>query len=166
MEQAVRLNPPDPQIAVMYYRIGEEHLLQSRNDEAIASLEKARSANLELAYVHAFLASAYFLEGETKLAAPSSAQLVSSEMVIQASPNRLPDFSRCRRPVSCSQPPISPICASPGCRRNDRHGLREEGSRLDATIRRKRSARSASRPPGRCDRDGGRCRSVRQIARR
>lgn len=49
MEQAVRLNPPDPQIAVMYYRIGEVHLLQSRNDEAIASLEKARSANLELA---------------------------------------------------------------------------------------------------------------------
>jgi hypothetical protein len=77
----------------MYYRIGEVHLLQSRNDEAIASLEKARSANLELAYVHAFLASAYSLEGETELAAPSSAQLVSSEMVIQASPNRLPDFS-------------------------------------------------------------------------
>jgi hypothetical protein len=76
----------------MYYRIGEVHLLQSRNDEAIASLEKARSANLELAYVHAFLASAYSLEGETELAAPSSAQLVSSEMVIQASPNRLPDF--------------------------------------------------------------------------
>jgi hypothetical protein len=79
------------------------HLLQSRNDEAIAALEKARSANLELACVHAFLASAYFLEGETELA-PSSAQLVSSEMVIQASPNRLPDFSRCRRPVPCSQP--------------------------------------------------------------
>jgi hypothetical protein len=49
MKQAVRLNPPDPQSAVMYYRIGEGHLLQSRNDEAIASLEKARSANLELA---------------------------------------------------------------------------------------------------------------------
>ena len=40
------------------------HLLQSRNDEAIASLEKACSADLDLAYVHAFLASAYSLEGE------------------------------------------------------------------------------------------------------
>jgi hypothetical protein len=49
MEQAVRLNPPDPQIAVMYYRIGQVHLLQSRNNEAIALLEKGRSANLELA---------------------------------------------------------------------------------------------------------------------
>jgi tetratricopeptide (TPR) repeat protein len=166
MEQAVRLNPLDPQIAVMYYRIGEVHLLRSRSDEAITSLERARSANLELAYVHASLASAYSLEGETELAAPSSAQLDSSEMVIQASPNRLPDFSRCRRPVPCSQPPISLVCASPACRRNDRHGLRDEGSRLDATVRRKRSARSASRPPGRCDRDGGRCRSVRQIALR
>ena len=46
MEQVVRLRPPDPQIAVMYYRIGEVHLLQSRTDEVIASLEGARSANL------------------------------------------------------------------------------------------------------------------------
>jgi hypothetical protein len=104
MEQAVRLSPPDPQIALMYYRIGELHLLQSRTDEVIASLEGARSANL--------------------------------------------------------------ICARPAYRRNDRHGLKDGGSRLDATVRRKWSARSASRRLGRYDRDGGRCRSVRQIALR
>jgi TolB-like protein/class 3 adenylate cyclase/Tfp pilus assembly protein PilF len=69
MEQAIRLSPRDPQIAVMYYRIGEVHLLQSHTDKAIASLERARSANLELPYVHAFLSSAYALNGEIERAA-------------------------------------------------------------------------------------------------
>jgi adenylate cyclase len=69
MEQAVRLSPRDPQLAVMHYRIGEVHLLQSHIGKAIASLERARSANLELSYVHAFLASAYDLKGETDRAA-------------------------------------------------------------------------------------------------
>jgi tetratricopeptide (TPR) repeat protein len=74
MEQAIRLSPRDPQIAVMNYRIGEVHLLQSRIDEAIAWLERARSANLELAYVRAFLASAYALKGETERAATELGQ--------------------------------------------------------------------------------------------
>jgi tetratricopeptide (TPR) repeat protein len=74
MEQAIRLSPRDPQIAVMHYRIGEVHLLQSRTDKAIASLERARSANLELSYVHAFLAAAYALKGETDHAAAELGQ--------------------------------------------------------------------------------------------
>ena len=68
MEQAICLSPRDPQIAVIYYRIGEVHLLQSRTDEAIRWLEKARSANPELMYVHGFLASAYALKDETESA--------------------------------------------------------------------------------------------------
>jgi adenylate cyclase len=74
MERAIRLSPRDPQIAVMNYRIGQVHLLQSRIDKAIASLETARSANLELAYVRAFLASAYALKGETERAAAELGQ--------------------------------------------------------------------------------------------
>jgi tetratricopeptide (TPR) repeat protein len=74
MERAIRLSPRDPQIAVMNYRIGEVHLLQSHIDKAIASLERARSANLELAYVRAFLASAYALKGETERAAAELGQ--------------------------------------------------------------------------------------------
>jgi adenylate cyclase len=74
MERAIRLSPRDPQIAVMNYRIGEVHLLQSRIDQAIASLERARRANLELAYVRAFLASAYALKGETERAATELGQ--------------------------------------------------------------------------------------------
>jgi hypothetical protein len=58
----------------MSYRIGEVHLLQSRTDEAIVWLEKARSANSELTYVHAFLAAAYALRGETERAAAELAE--------------------------------------------------------------------------------------------
>jgi adenylate cyclase len=74
VEQAIRLSPLDPQIAVMYYRIGEMHLLQSCTEKAIVWLEKARSANPELLYVHAFLASAYALNGETERAAAELAE--------------------------------------------------------------------------------------------
>jgi TolB-like protein/class 3 adenylate cyclase/Flp pilus assembly protein TadD len=74
VEQAIRLSPRDPQIAVMYYRIGEMHLLRLSTDKAIAWLEKARSANPELSYVHAFLASAYALNGETEYAAAELAE--------------------------------------------------------------------------------------------
>ena len=74
MEQAIRLSPRDPQIAVMYYRIGEVHLLQSSGDKAISWLEKARSANPELHYVHAFLASAYAFKGETERATAELAE--------------------------------------------------------------------------------------------
>jgi TolB-like protein len=74
VEQAIRLSPCDPQTAVMYYRIGEVHLLQSSTDKAIPWLEKARSSNPELHYVHAFLASAYALKGETERAADELAE--------------------------------------------------------------------------------------------
>ncbi len=67
-EQAIRLSPRDPEIFTWYFRIGEAYLLQSRNDEAIEWLEKARSANAGLWYVHAYLASAYALKGETERA--------------------------------------------------------------------------------------------------
>ena len=50
------------------------YLLQSRINEAIESLERVRSANLELAYVRAFLASAYALKGETERAATELSQ--------------------------------------------------------------------------------------------
>ena len=50
------------------------HLLQSRTDEAILWLEKARSANPESPFVHASLASAYGLKGETERAAAELAE--------------------------------------------------------------------------------------------
>jgi tetratricopeptide (TPR) repeat protein len=50
-------------------QIGLVHLLQSRTDEAILWFERARNANPALAAVHAYLASAYALKGETEPAA-------------------------------------------------------------------------------------------------
>jgi tetratricopeptide (TPR) repeat protein len=49
VEQAIHLSPRDPFIALWYLWIGRVHLVQSSTDEAILWLEKARSANPELA---------------------------------------------------------------------------------------------------------------------
>jgi tetratricopeptide (TPR) repeat protein len=73
-EQAIRLNPRDPFISHRYGRIGAVHLLQSRTDEAIVWLEKARNANPGAQYNHAFLASAYGLKGELDRAAAELAE--------------------------------------------------------------------------------------------
>jgi adenylate cyclase len=74
VERAIHLSPRDPFIAIWYFRIGRVHLLQSRTDEAIAWLEKARGANAELPYVHSDLASAYALRGETEHSAVELAE--------------------------------------------------------------------------------------------
>jgi TolB-like protein/Tfp pilus assembly protein PilF len=73
-EQAIRLSPRDPSIGFWYWRIAVVHLLQSRIEEAIVWLEKARSANGRLPVVHAYLASAYALEGETERASAEFAE--------------------------------------------------------------------------------------------
>src|SRR5207237_10550733 len=64
LEQAIRLSPHAPAIAPWYGRLGVVHLLQSHTDEAILWLEKARSENARLPFVHAWLAAAYALKGE------------------------------------------------------------------------------------------------------
>ena len=67
--QVVRLSPRDPEIGVWFGRIGLIYLLQSRFDEAVLWLERARNANPELPYLHRHLASAYALTGEIDRAA-------------------------------------------------------------------------------------------------
>jgi adenylate cyclase len=68
-EQAIRLSPRDPSIGWWYWVIGTVHLLQSRTDEAIVWLEKARSAVPAGPLVHSRLAAAYALRSETERAA-------------------------------------------------------------------------------------------------
>jgi adenylate cyclase len=63
-EQAIRLSPRDPRVPNWYWRIGMVHLLQSRTDDAIVWLERARSANSRLPGPRAWLASAYALNGD------------------------------------------------------------------------------------------------------
>jgi adenylate cyclase len=73
-EQAIRLSPRDPNIWNWYFRIGEGRLLQSRIDEAILWLEKAQNANPAPGFVHAYLAAAYALRGETERASAELAE--------------------------------------------------------------------------------------------
>jgi adenylate cyclase len=73
-EQAIRLSPRDPVIGTFYHRIGIVHLLQSRTDEAIHWVEKARNANPVHPLSRALLASAYALKGETERAAVELAE--------------------------------------------------------------------------------------------
>jgi tetratricopeptide (TPR) repeat protein len=74
VEQAIRFSPRDPFIANWYMLIGTVHLLKSRTDEAIRWLEKALSANRQLAFAHGHLAAAYALEGDTDRAAMELAE--------------------------------------------------------------------------------------------
>ena len=73
-ERAIRLSPRDKQIALWYYRIGQAHLLQSRLEEAILWFERARRANSEIPFFHAWLASAYALHGDAEQAAAHLAE--------------------------------------------------------------------------------------------
>ena len=73
-EQAIRLSPRDPHIGSRYNLIGIVHLLQSRTDEAIIWLEKARSAVPAQPGIRSRLAAAYALRGETERAAAELAE--------------------------------------------------------------------------------------------
>jgi TolB-like protein/Tfp pilus assembly protein PilF len=69
LEQVIRLSPRDPYTGISYARIGVVHLLQSRTDEAIVWLEKARNAIPARPFTRATLAAAYALKGDTERAA-------------------------------------------------------------------------------------------------
>jgi predicted Zn-dependent protease len=73
-EQAIRLSPRAPVIGYRYWVIGTVYLLQSRTDEAIVWLEKARTVMPAVPFVHGRLASAYALKGATERAAAELAE--------------------------------------------------------------------------------------------
>jgi adenylate cyclase len=73
-ELAIRLSPRDPRLPNWYWRIGMVHLLQSRFDEAILWLDKARIANPTLPGPHAWLAAAFALTGKDERAAAALAE--------------------------------------------------------------------------------------------
>jgi adenylate cyclase len=75
IEQAIRLSPRDPRLGLFYSRIGRVHLLQSRTDEAIVWLEKARNHTPAHAQWRTFLASAYALKGDIERAAAELAEV-------------------------------------------------------------------------------------------
>jgi len=75
-EQAIRLSPRDTNIGSFYHLIGTVHLLQSRIDEAIVWLEKARNARPASPLFHCRLAAAYALRGNIE---PAAAELAEAQ---------------------------------------------------------------------------------------
>jgi hypothetical protein len=74
MERAADLSPRDPQIGNWDSRIGLVYLVQSRINDAILWLDKARVTAPELPWVHLRLAAAYGLKGDTTRAATEIAE--------------------------------------------------------------------------------------------
>jgi tetratricopeptide (TPR) repeat protein len=68
-ERAIHLSPRDPVLGDWYEQIGEAHLLQSRTEDAIVWLEKARNYIPARSSIHRDLAAAYALRGEIERAA-------------------------------------------------------------------------------------------------
>jgi TolB-like protein/DNA-binding winged helix-turn-helix (wHTH) protein len=68
-EHAIQLSPRDPNIWSWSFRIGEGDLLLSHIEDAVVWLEKARNGNPAPDYIHAYLAAAYALAGDTEEAA-------------------------------------------------------------------------------------------------
>jgi adenylate cyclase len=73
-EQAIRLNPRDPNVFNRYLVIGQVHLLQSRTEEAVVWLERARTGNPGSPGPYPWLASAYALKGDLDRAAAELAE--------------------------------------------------------------------------------------------
>ena len=73
VEQAMRLSPRDPYIALYHEWIGCVHLLLSRTDEAIVCFEKARGATPST-YINGYLVAAYALKGDSRRAAAELAE--------------------------------------------------------------------------------------------
>jgi len=90
-EQFIRLSPRDGMLGQAYTRIGTAHLVQLRIDDAIAWLEKARSAVPEHPHPRALLASAYALQGRVEHAA---AELATARKLLPD--NRLSTIARAR----------------------------------------------------------------------
>jgi TolB-like protein/class 3 adenylate cyclase/DNA-binding winged helix-turn-helix (wHTH) protein/Tfp pilus assembly protein PilF len=74
IERAIRLSPRDPELGVFYEQIGIVHLLQSRTNQAIIWLEKARNHTPAHPVIRADLAAAYALAGDTERAAVELAE--------------------------------------------------------------------------------------------
>jgi TolB-like protein/DNA-binding winged helix-turn-helix (wHTH) protein/Flp pilus assembly protein TadD len=74
VEKAIRLSPRDPDLGYWYDLIGLMHLLHSRTSEAIIWLERARTASPARPFIHADLAAAYGIKGESERAVAELAE--------------------------------------------------------------------------------------------
>jgi len=64
LEQAIRIAPNGPNLAIAYWALGTCQLLLGRVDQAIDLLQTARAANPRLWVPYLYLAGAYGLKGD------------------------------------------------------------------------------------------------------
>ena len=76
IQNAVRRDPHDPNIATLYWALGTCHLLLGQADEAIEFLAKARAANSRLWFPHLYLAGAFGLRDNIDEARAALAQSI------------------------------------------------------------------------------------------
>jgi len=171
LERALSLSPRDNRAGNWHARIGWVHLLQSRTDQAILWLGKAGGISPALPYLHALLACAYGLKGETERAVGelAEAQRLSPD-------DRYSSIARLRSAGldGSGSWGVPKICAlneatyfaglrKAGCRKNDRHSTpcRDLGGRCRGLLTTDRRGRgrhppSAEGDPGRADRSDAR----------
>jgi predicted Zn-dependent protease len=124
-EQSIRLSPRDPYVFNRFLVIGEVHLLQSRTEEAIVWLVRARTGNPGSPWPHSWLASAYALKNDLDRAATELAEarrLLGGDGAISIAALRMRYRGWCRLSLRYTRPRISPVCGRPGCQRERRRG--------------------------------------------
>jgi len=122
-ERAIRTSPRDPMINIWWAQIGLVHLLQSRTDEAIVWLEKARNTAPRRPFAPAYLAAAYAIKGESELAAAAlaEAQRLNTDGLYSSIASLKARYqARAPSVAALSKAPFTPACARPECRRNER----------------------------------------------
>jgi tetratricopeptide (TPR) repeat protein len=120
-EQSIRLSPRDPNVFNRYLVIGQVHLLQSRTEEAIVWLERARTGNPGSPWTNAWLASAYGLKGDMDRADAELAEarrLLGGRAYASIAAMRRGNWG-CPLSESYTKLRFSPVCVRPGCRRNE-----------------------------------------------
>jgi tetratricopeptide (TPR) repeat protein len=74
LQQAIRLRPDDPNIAITYWALGTCQLLSGRVDQAVNLLQTASQSNGRLWVLYFYLAGAYGLKGDLDAARSALAE--------------------------------------------------------------------------------------------
>ena len=84
LEQAIRLGPADPNIAITYWALGTCQLLSGRVDQAIDLLQTARAADVRSWVPYLYLAGAYGLRGNLDRARSALAESLRLKPAIRS----------------------------------------------------------------------------------
>jgi tetratricopeptide (TPR) repeat protein len=84
LEQAIRLGPDDPKVAITYWALGTCQLLLGRVGQAIDLLQTARAADTRLWVPYFYLAGAYGLQGDLDHARSALAESIRLKPAVKS----------------------------------------------------------------------------------